>query len=416
MKRSTLLLFLVFFPHSTWAQGPLLPNEPVEMTPVSWGDMEEKYYPIQAGSQLNFPLTGPIDLTLEMRLQLAADAGWTEPVELVVLGDGNNVLNSPFIVAPNAVPDSTVDGMDGSRISEASSVHLQVPGGEHVVTLKAPAESPTILLRIIIDDSPEIVTNPAPTASVDDESSAPEAEPVPSPLTDETAAPLDESPVVDPNIEPTPSSLPVTETAPHPEKDTESAASDHQRAPLFDLPSALTGLQVGPRIGMGLPSWGSGLVPSLAARAYLPIWPDLGGVAATLGWYRLNLSDEERWIDPFMGPQDQEWSWKTRVFHLSADALFHSPWDLGPVQPFAGSGIDLYLARRVFEDERFGGLSPGLHLYAGGRYALPYGTLEATLAWNGGRRHFDNLGIDREPVRESLASTQIQISWMMELP
>jgi hypothetical protein len=117
-----------------------------------------------------------------------------------------------------------------------------------------------------------------------------------------------------------------------------------------------------------------------------------------------------------MGAQEVDWSWRTHVVHFSADAAATLPWELGPVQPIAGTGLDLYWARRVTSSEATGGLAPGIHLYAGGRYRLPLGALEATLGWNGGRRGFNNTGQDSLPVQESLASTHLDISWMMELP
>ena len=121
-------------------------------------------------------------------------------------------------------------------------------------------------------------------------------------------------------------------------------------------------------------------------------------------------------VDPYVGVHELDWSWTTHVLHLSADAAVVLPWKLGPVQPIAGTGLDLYWARRISDSDPTGGLAPGLHLYTGTRIELPLGALETSIAWNGGRRGFDNIGQDSRPVRESLASTHLDISWLMELP
>jgi len=334
--------------------------------------------------------------------------------ELAAKGDGAAFMT----IRADSVPATSGYIYDerGGSPSVASQAWLDVPAGGKILSFHASADGPDFLVFLVKSTGSDVATSEAPLV-------IPEAALPDDPWVDEvTRTPHDMAEETMPK-EPEGLELDLDEEVDETYSDTEPADPDldivdesEGLEPGKTFGELFENLEVGPRLGLGIPTWGSGSVPSIAARAYLPLVPDLGGIATTLGWYRLKYEDENIIVDPYLGSHSMDLSWRTHVVHLSIEAAAILPFELGPAQPVAGAGLALYWARRVTEDQSSGGLAPGMNLYGGARFGLPVGSLEATLGWNGGRRGFENIGQDSRPVRESLASSHLEISWMMELP
>ena len=399
------------------AQEVLPSIEEVVPIRVEWDVGNRSYYPLSAGDELSFDTPGPIRLEAEIRIRIPVDTLLEEPPRLQALGDGVNFMSIEASIQP-ATQGQIYDTYGGVP-SVASRATLDVPSQGQVLSLRAPVDGPDFLVFL---SRPPVAPANAEAALSPTESDSPWALPSGEALQvsdfDETT---DEAPPNDGlslssseanNDEPTRND--VLESEPTDLDATEPPIAELR--PIQPIIDSFQQLHVGIKAGLGLPSWGTGMVPRLAARGAIPIGPEIGELAVALGWYRLALEDRDILVDPFIGAYEMNWSWRTQVVDLSAEFVANIPISIGPVQPIAGAGLNLYWARRSFEQETYSGLAPGMHMQVGGRYPLSVGTLEAAIGWNGGRRNFENHGQDGRPVRESLAATHLDVTWMMELP
>ena len=116
---------------------------------------------------------------------------------------------------------------------------------------------------------------------------------------------------------------------------------------------------------------------------------------------------------PLQEAQTLSVDYATNVLPLEVNALWHAPWDMGTLQPVAGTGLGFYFSRRVGDLGSGGGLSLGTQWFFGADIPLTSGTLSTTLAWNGARKQFGNRNEDGEAARETLATLRLNLAWLL---
>jgi hypothetical protein len=326
-------------------------------------EVEDVYHALPGGSQLSFVTAGPGKWSVEIRQRVAGAAQRAEG-EVVVLGNGKHQI---MRIALRAKADigTRVDDAQGGVVTEAERATITVPATGEFLVLQTQQGSRDVLVRLFNDaDPPPAVAAAAP------------------PVT-----PIASTPFVAPN----------------------RPKQTKRRPPSPDSRAWLAGLSM----GLGIPARGSKAVGYLGADVRTLVYRKLVSVGGSAGWYRIAVDETITVADPHLGHTNIQAKWTTDVFPVVARGLVHLPLRLGPALPIAGAGLGLFIARRTEGGASLTKVGVGPELLAGAEMDLErLGKAGANLTWAEARMHMGNLGPDGQPVRETVAHTRLNLSWI----
>ena len=370
----------------------------VEVTPqpdlgpvlISAGDDDTIYYALDAGSALNYPALGPVELELKTRLRVPVGRRAASGV-VEAYGDGEFRL--PDIVVPGrGVAHGQVFDARGGVPSDAVVTTVAIPTGGTSLSLKASAGGPDFLVRVTRSAAPEPTTvriAPVALAAIETPPAAPV---VPlEPASDLVLGTSEACP------DPT---LPVAVSEAQVAEPSESFLDQHP-------------VRAGLELGLGVPARGTEAVFYYGVQGRIGVVEDMIDAALSVGAYRVGVEETHHFDDPYAGPIAVATDYHTTVVPVELAGIYRVPVILlGIVHPIAGAGVSLDFTRRVDGDEREGGVGLGPTLFGGVDVDAGPGQLSALLGWNGLRHDYGNVNADGEPVRETLATVRVDVAWL----
>lgn len=358
-----LLLLLI----SVASAAEITPIEAPAATVIRTGKESGNYHLIRAGHQLDFDTLGPINLTVEVRQRLASTQQRAEG-EITAVGDGVHAIMT-ITIRGGAEKQGFIDDAYGGVPSKIDSAKIKVPDGGKMLSLVAPASGGDFLVRVMDEGGldPAVIAPVAPIATVT------EAE--------------------EPDEEPT-----VVADRPRPKKNDRLGSG---------------GPAAGMAFGLGVPARGTKAVGYIAAEGRYPIYKNFLSAGAAIGWYRIGVNSHVAVSDPYAGTNEVNAVWTTNVVPIVGRIVGHLPLDLGPVVPMAGAGLGFFIAKRkdgAFKSTRLGF---GPELLLGSEFELGEpGRVGAHFSWNGARVRYGNRHPDGEEVRETIATTRLNIRYL----
>jgi hypothetical protein len=253
-----------------------------------------------------------------------------------------------------------------------------------MLKLEAPAGGPDFFIQISRKDTPEVLLLPFASGGV--AAATPQTiEQAAEPVAEEEAAassPPAEEPV---------------QRAPPPSRSQASATLD---------PGA------GLSMGMGIPARGNKMVVHVGATGRYPIYKKILSAGGTIGWYRIGVEEDVAVADTYGGALTYTADWHTNVVPIVAQVTAHAPTEFGPVVPIATAGLGLYIATRHDGGEKITSVGVGPEIAAGAEFDVQVGRLQTTVSWNEARSRFGNRGPEGDVVRETLAVTRLNLSYL----
>lgn len=385
----------------------------VEVSPISSSgpvlvstNTEEKiYYPLDAGGTLEYDTPGPAEVIVHVRTRLSDALNEVEPAILEVYGDG--VYKVIDIVADEGpVQGGVIYDARGGVPSGADGATITVPSGGKVLTLKAPADGPDFLVRVMepgegeepiasvtatteqpdpADEEPETTDEEAPSAEVDTEADGDVTAEV------EPAKEEEEPPFV-----------------PDPGTDETGGGSFFDR--LGDMPR-----RGGPVVGLGVPARGSRAVLYLGLQGDLEVISNMVTASLGVGTYRIGVYEEYRINDPFAGVVDIEQQYATQVVPVTLGGRYDLPFELMyDIQLFAGAGAGMYVSIRSDDaEDNTTGMSAGTHIFGGFDVPVGPGAVSTNVSWNGARYDYGNTNAEGQDVRETLATVRVNSAYLL---
>lgn len=116
---------------------------------VTGGGVSGVFHRVEAGGSLDFTTPGPANLTIEVRRRLPAVGKRPAGVRVALLGDGAPVLE--LVAGQAAITDAKVHDGRGGALSGPDLATVTVPAGGRRLTVRAPADSPDLLVRVRTD-------------------------------------------------------------------------------------------------------------------------------------------------------------------------------------------------------------------------------------------------------------------------
>jgi hypothetical protein len=369
----------------------------VEVTPrntstgpvvVSAGTEDTIYYPLNAGTSLEYLAKGPTSLVLQTRLRISAGR---KSASGVVQAYGDGEFRIPDIaVTGRGVADGAVFDARGGVPSDVVLSTIEIPAGGTSLTIRAPSRGPDFLVRV--------VAHPA-------------AEPVEAPP---VALATIETPPAAPIVPAEPSRDLVLSTAPAcadatlPVSVSEAQVASEPRSILESHP-----IEAGPELGLGAPARGDSAVFYWGVQGRIAALEDVIDATLSVGSYRVGVLETHQVDDPYAGPVTVAADYHTTVVPVEIAGLYRVPMILfGIVHPFAGAGASLDFTRRVEGDDRSSGVGVGTVLLGGVDIDVGPGQLDTAFGWNGVRHDFGNVNAEGEPVRETFATVRLDVAWL----
>lgn len=358
------------------------PSASIE-TPITVDAKTETYLALQSNSSLDFKTPGPAKIVVNSRRRMAGAAQRSAKAPIKAYGDGRLIMT---IQVPGvAIASGKVNDRMAGFPSKSERVVITVPEGGNVLRIEAPAGGPDFFIQVSNKDTPDTFLVPigaAPGAIA----ASPPATPAP-----ETALP---SPVPEPKT-----TEPIAKAEPKPLQNRTHASDSLE-------PGA------GVNMGFGIPARGTKMVFQLAATGRMPVYKKLLSAGGTIGWYKIAVEDEVAIADPYGGPLTYSANWHTNVVPIVAHVTAHAPTEFGPVVPIASAGLGLYIATRNDGGDKITSVGVGPEFSAGAEFDVEVGRLQTTVSWNEARSRFGNRGPEGEVVRETLAVTRLNISYL----
>ena len=384
----TLLLLLISLAEAQpVAASPASANTPaanVEV-PITVDAKTETYLSLQSNSSLEFTTPGPAKIVVNSRRRMAGAAQRSAKAPLKAYGDGRLIMT---IQVPGvAIASGKVNDRMAGFPSKSERVVITVPEGGNVLRIEAPAGGPDFFIQVSNKETPNnfLVPLGATPGAV---AASPPPVPTPEP---ETTAP---SPAPEPKTQ-----EPIAKADPKPPKNRPHASDSLE-------PGA------GLNMGFGIPARGTKMVFQLAATGRMPVYKKLLSAGGTIGWYKIAVEDEVAIADSYGGQLTYSANWHTNVVPIVAHVTAHAPTEFGPVVPIASAGLGLYIATRNDGGDKITSVGVGPEFSAGAEFDVEVGRLQTTVSWNEARSRFGNRGPEGEVVRETLAVTRLNISYL----
>ncbi len=387
--RLLVMALLLVVPGGASLSRELQPME--EHDSVSLPGVERPLYTFQdsGSSSMRWAVDGPARLVLTIRVCIPPALPATDEPRVRVLGDGHDIMEIPTTLEPDG--SSHLPGSPDSAISLPSFGHVDVPDGKHILSLAFPAGFPCFLVRLedpsIPDPPPETSTGPM--------------NPAPPP---DTASQAQEGPRLQPPAIQAPTTAEPPEPQPH--------------LPREPLPAQLppgpgkAPLLLGPGLGLVFPARATGASSYVGIELRRPL--DRRGlkIQGRLGYYSIPVHAEFQVTDPLLGPLLLDYQYRTRVVPLETNLLYSFPSTFKYVTPFVAAGLGIYSSLRQDEHGSVPGAGLGTQLALGADIPLETGMLSANLAWNGSRKSYGNTDIDGDPIKETLASLRLSLTYV----
>jgi|GEM_PF-2271004 len=355
------------------------PRERTTPTSVRGRDGEHAYHTLTPNQSLSFTTPGPGKWGLEAR-QRVAGAAQRAAGSIEVLGNGTHKIMTIKLKA-NADRRASIDDTLGGSPTTAERAWITVPSGGEFITLRSPPGSRDILVRLYTNEpapAPSFAAAPAAALPADD---------------------LDEDPPEDGVISSNVRTNDTLDDAP-PEK------PQRRNTKKSDV-------EFGGSMGLGIPARGTKAVGYIGLEARYPVYGELISIGGSTGWYRIGVKDDLEVADPYMGHTTIQADWRTDVFPLITRGLFHVPYKLGPAEPLAGIGLAMFIAKRVDGTQKTTRFGVGPEILAGTDFDLKHlGRLGTHLTWTEARMRLGNTGPDGAEVKETIAHTRLNLTWM----
>ena len=362
----------------------LSPAPATPTTPITVDAKTESYLLLESNSSLDFDTPGPAKIIVNSRRRMAGAAQRSAKAVLKAYGDGKQIMT---IQVPGvAIPGGKINDRMAGFPSKAERVVITVPEGGNVLRLEAPMGGPDFFIQVSNKGTPETFLMPMGSAGAAPMAAAPAALPE-TPASEEPKAPTQPS---------TKEQEPIAKAKPKPQQH----ASDSLE------PGA------GLNMAFGIPARGNKMVFQLAATGRMPIYKKLLSAGGTIGWYKISVEEEVAIADPYGGSLTYSADWHTNVVPIVAHVTAHAPTEFGPVVPIASAGLGLYIATRTDGGDKITSVGVGPEFAAGAEFDIEVGRLQSTISWNEARSRFGNRGPEGEVVRETLAVTRLNISYL----
>jgi hypothetical protein len=356
------------------------PSSPAEMTPITVDAKTESYLSLRSNSSLDFKTPGPAKIVVNSRRRMAGAAQRSAKATLKAYGDDRLIMT---VQVPGiSIPSGKINDRMGGFPSKAERVVITVPEEGSVLRLEAPEGGPDFFIQVSRKETPDTFLMPIGTVSG-------------TPAATTKAVPIVEKEETSPPPKPTPQE-PIAKA--------EIKQRKHASASL--KPGA------GLNMGFGIPARGNKMVFQLAATGRMPIYKKLLSAGGTIGWYKISVEEDVAIADTYGGPLTYSADWHTNVVPIVAHVTAHAPNEFGPVVPIASAGLGLYIATRTDDGEKITSVGVGPEFSAGAEFDIEVGRLQTTISWNEARSRFGNRGPEGEVVRETLAVTRLNISYL----
>jgi|GEM_PF-4149653 len=185
-----------------------------------------------------------------------------------------------------------------------------------------------------------------------------------------------------------------------------------EEEPGSSYPSALDGFMAGPRLGFGAPARGDKASFYAGVDLRRNILENMLDLQLSAGWYSIAVDSSFAWQDPYGGATQIDVAYSTSIVPVELSGIYHLPFDLGGIAPYAGGGLGVYFASRLDEGERLGGAAMGWHGFAGVELEAGPGAVVPTLSWTGARRNFGNENAAGDDARESLSTVRMNVAYL----
>ena len=137
-------------PTMAWAGDRLIAAEDATSAAlVTGGGVSGVFHRVEPGRSLHFATPGPATLTVEVRRRLPAVGARPPGVRVALLGDGTQMLE--LVAGQPAVAGAKVHDGRGGALSGPDLATVTVPAGGKRLTVRAPADSPDLLVQVRTD-------------------------------------------------------------------------------------------------------------------------------------------------------------------------------------------------------------------------------------------------------------------------
>lgn len=417
MTRTVLMMALLTWAAPAWATDWLPAKGNAKQLEVNTSSGTSTWVQVGSGQSVEFPFEGPATLTVEVRQRLDDAGDRASGLRVECKGDGGRLpaieLGAPLDLA------GAVNGDPGSLLTLADTGSYQVPGGKHILSVKAPSSGPDLLVRVgsVMDEGTGVTVAAADSPPVEE----PPAEEPTDAVADAGAEPVD---------------LLTTEGAEEGAEEasddlsallaTEAPADPVDTDPVDEEPTLMSDLgggsrtfgdiikesALGGRVGIGAPVAGSTVTPYLGVQWRLEVVEDLVDAHLDVGWYWVGVDETLAYQDPYGGPRELSVQYSTHVVPIELNGLVKLPVDL-PVDIFGGAGIGLYVLNRADGDQSATAAAFGAQLFAGVDIEAGPGTLTPALSYTATGAQLGRSTVTGDPAYESLSNFRLDLAYLV---
>jgi hypothetical protein len=337
---------------------------------------------LASGTRLDFSTPGPKKIAVESRRRMAGAAQRAGTAPITAEGDGNLILT--IRVPGSAVAGGQINDQMGGYPSKPDRSVVTVPDGGEVLTIEAPIGGPDFFIRVVDRTWPDRLVIPIHSSLIGED-------------------------IGDPDIVENEDPPPVQEDEFLSDEVVQEQPQQPRRSP--DAPDDLRPA-AGMLLGFGIPARGNKMVFALAATGRYPVYKDLISAGGSLGWHRIAVEEEVAIANPISGDLTYSANWHTTVVPIVGTANIHVPFPAGPITPVASAGLGMYIATRAEGANKVTNLALGPTFGLGAEADIQIGQIQAMLTWHEARAQFGNQATDGSVVRESLAVSQFNVSYL----
>ena len=469
----SLLLFLSSPAFADKELAPMEPSAPALVRSVEDGGV---YHPIPIGERLEFDVTGPVTLNVELRQRLPSADATVDTVKVQAKGDGMLILTVKVKKGPDG--GSILDGQGGVP-TRADKAEITVPPGQHIFSLE-PVDAPYPMLARVTalgvegepvlaevepepQPEPDPIVEPEPEPEIDNvwgmEDVVVDAEPEPEPEPVEVERepesgdiwgededdleailtsdePLPELETDEPEPEEGPGELEDADVVEDDDEpiDVEALFDDDDDDVEIELDDVETGFvpenfqptyteteterhkAIAFRVGAGGAAAGNEASIYLGLEGLIGLSEDTD-LSVRLGQYAIGYNASIP-IQPALGGYDgvaQEVDWTTRVraAELGVRYTIHDALPAG-LAPYGHAAVAGYWSTRIDGPDKTRGLGTGLGFAAGLDIPVGPGALAPELAVNTGRGSFGNTNIQGTDARERLGGWRGNLTYRVD--